>query len=105
MHNDENETNSNSDEFSDEEYVDATYDTIYDNMPMGDSSHNSSWTAPPPESPITQTELRKKIQEIHADRNIDAKEKAKAIQVCIILTLLSFLQPCIKLMVSFTCSA
>ncbi|KAI9284403.1 zinc-ribbon-domain-containing protein [Umbelopsis sp. AD052] len=80
MHNDENETNSNSDEFSDEEYVDATYDTIYDHMPSGDSTHDSSWTAPPPESPITQTELRKKIQEIRADRNMDAKEKAKAIQ-------------------------
>jgi hypothetical protein len=87
MHNDENETNSNSDEFSDEEYVDATYDTIYDNMPSGDSTHTSSWTAPPPESPITQTELRKKIQEIRADRHMDAKEKAKAIQVRILMAL------------------
>ena len=93
MHNDENETNSNSDEFSDEEYVDATYDTIYDNMPSGDSTHDSSWTAPPPESPITQTELRKKIQEIRADRKMDAKEKAKAIQVRILIALSFDLPP------------
>jgi hypothetical protein len=83
-----NEDRNHLEEFSDDEYLDATFDALNVNQPSSEQDHDttsSSWNAPSSKSPITEVELRIKILKIHANRNLDAKAKAKAIQVMYML--------------------
>lgn len=73
------------DESSEEEYADATYDGLnsgIDNMDISPSSNCNDQTDQNSSKPsMSEAELRKKIQEIHANRNMSAKDKARAMQV------------------------
>lgn len=73
------------DDSSEEEYADATYDGLHsetDHLGSSPSSNcNALTTENSSKAPMSEAELRKKIQEIHANRDMSAKEKARAMQV------------------------
>lgn len=72
------------DDSSEEEYADATYDGLHsetDHLGSSPSSNcNALTTENSSKAPMSEAELRKKIQEIHANRDMSAKEKARAMQ-------------------------
>lgn len=81
----ENEERNNTfEEFSDEEYMDVAFDSLNIAQPSGDVGPERVWTESSLKSPISEAELRKKILEIQSNRNLDAKGKARAIQVPVI---------------------
>jgi hypothetical protein len=73
------------DDSSEDEYADATFDGLHsgiDNIniaQISNSNDQTSWNSSKPT--MSEAELRKKIQDIHANRDMNAKEKARAMQV------------------------